>query len=67
MDIAKIETFGLKDNDVVIIRVQGGLSDEQRKAIGRTWSEVFEQQGYKNVKVIVLNETVGIQIITKKD
>lgn len=65
--IKRIETVGLKDNDVVIIRIDGNIPPSKVKEIEDTWSKIFEHQGYKNIKVIVLNETLGIEIITRAD
>lgn len=65
--IKRIETVNLKDNSIVIIRVFGNIPPSTVKEIEDRWSTIFEHQGYKNIKVIVLNETVGIEVISRAD
>lgn len=62
--IERIEVFGLKHNDIVIVRVRGTIDIETKERIEKTWGEIFEHQGYKNIKVLVLNESVELQIIS---
>jgi len=67
MEVKQIESFGLKDSDIVIVRVAHTPNEEEREKIERAWSEIFGQQGYLNVKVVVLGPSLGIQIITRQD
>ena len=66
METAKrIEKVELKDNDIVLIRVFGLTPSEKKAEIEEKWTKIFEQQGYKNIKVILLHESVEIEILTK--
>lgn len=67
MEVKQIESFGLKDNDIVIVRVARTPNEEEREKIEKAWSGIFVQQGYLNVKVVVLGPSLGFQIITRQD
>lgn len=63
--VERLEILGLNNNDIVIVRVRGTIDTEQKERIEDTWSKIFEHQGYFNIKVMVLNESIGLQVISK--
>ena len=58
-----MEIINLKENDIVIIKVdsQGILNEEQREKIEAHWNSIFKEQGYSNVRAIVISKD-GVQI-----
>jgi hypothetical protein len=63
-DYSTIQKIDVNAGDIVLIRPSVMLGFEENKKIEQTWTEMFKQQGYKNVKVIVTN--VGIEVIGKE-
>lgn len=58
-----MEIINLKENDIVIIRVDSQclLNKEQKDKIEEHWNSIFKAQGYRNVKAIVTSKD-GVQI-----
>lgn len=61
-----LEGLRIKDNDIVIVRVNHKLSEGEKEKIEKTWSELFKEQGFKNIKVVALHG-VKLEVLSKAD
>lgn len=71
MEAKHIEVFNIKDNDIVIIRTEYPLINKERKRVEDEWTDIFKEQGFNNIKVIVLSgikvEVLSRQVEDDKD